>query len=582
MRRSNSKNIRNETAFLYERISRDDDMVGDSYSIGNQKKLLTKAAKEKGYTRIVHFCDDGISGVTMNRPEFQEMLRQLSLGMASAVFVKDLSRLGRNYLEVGKLTEEFFPEHNIRLVAVSDNIDTSEVEDELAPIKNLFNEWYARDISKKRRASNKIKGNSGIPLGLPPYGYMKDPEDPTKWLVDEEAAAVVRRIASLRLEGVGPEQIAGILTENKILCPTAYAESKGFRKPFNRKNPDPYFWKSSSISKMLSLQEYCGDVINFKTYSKSYKNKKRYRNDPENMSVFRDVNPPILDRDTFGKLQALAQGIRKRKTSDGPPNMFSGLLRCADCGKNLHYHFNQANPDIRYFNCPSYNQGKRKTCFNPHYIRVDFLEQIVLSEIRRLTRFACHHEDEFTKVVANYSQKSMESEQRIRQGELKALMSRDKELDVLFEKIYEDNAMGKLSDERFAKLSKKYDEEQSSISARIDELKRKFDEADRRVANTDVFLAAVKKYTRIRKLTPRILTELIDHIDIHQPEQVPGGQRQRIVIHYNCIGVIDIPDEVAIPLPQISVNTRKGVVVTYDPLSPVVVQNQDHITQLMV
>lgn len=492
MRRSNSKNIRNETAFLYTRISRDDDMVGDSYSIANQKKLLTKAAKDKGYTKLIYFCDDGVSGVTMNRKDFNEMLRQLELGMASAVFVKDLSRLGRNYLEVGRLTEEFFPEHNIRLVAVSDNIDTFEGEDELAPIKNLFNEWYARDISKKRRASNKIKGNSGVPLGLPPYGYMKNPDDPTKWMVDEEAAAVVRRIASLRLEGVGPEQIAGILTENKILCPTAYAVSKGFRKPFNRKNPDPYFWKSSTISKMLSLQEYCGDVINFKTYSKSYKNKKRYRNDPENMSIFLDVNPPILDRDTFGKLQALAQGIRKRKTSDGPPNMFSGLLKCADCGKNLHYHFNQANPDIRYFNCPSYNQGKRKTCFNPHYIRVDFLEQIVLSEVRRLTRFACHHEDEFTKVVADYSQKSMESEQRIRQSELKALMSRDKELDVLFEKIYEDNAMGKLSDERFAKLSKKYDDEQSSIGARIDELKRKFDEANRRVANTDVFLAAVK------------------------------------------------------------------------------------------
>lgn len=566
MKRSNNKNIRDDTAYLYERISRDDDLVGDSYSIANQKKLLIKAAKEKGYTKIVHFCDDGISGVTMNRPEFQKMLHQLEMGMASAVFVKDLSRLGRNYLEVGRLTEEFFPEHDVRLVAVSDNIDTCDGDDELAPIKNLFNEWYARDISRKRRASNKIKGNSGIPLGPPPYGYMKDPNNPTMWIIDEEAAAVVRRVISLRFDGYGPEQIAQILTENKILCPTAYAVSKGISKAWRRTNPDPYFWKSQTVSKMFTQQEYCGDIVNFKTYSKSYKNQKRYRNDPENMSIFRDVNTPIIDRETFEKLQELvSRGTRKRPTAFDPPNMFAGMVRCADCGKNLHYHFNQRNHDIKYFNCPSYNMGKRKTCFNPHYIRVDFLEQIVLSEIRRLTRFACHYEDVFTKAVADYSQKAMETEQRVRQSELKALVARDKELDMLFEKIYEDNATGKISDERFKKLAGKYEDEQQSISERIDELKKRYDEAASRVANTDTFLQAVRKYTRIRKLTPRVLTELIDHIDIHEPEMIAGSRKQRIVIYYNCIGAIDIPEEVAIPLPQISVNTRKGVTVTYEP-----------------
>lgn len=566
MKRSNNKNIRDDTAYLYERISRDDDLVGDSYSIANQKKLLIKAAKEKGYSKIVHFCDDGISGVTMNRPEFQKMLHQLEMGMASAVFVKDLSRLGRNYLEVGRLTEEFFPEHDVRLVAVSDNIDTCDGDDELAPIKNLFNEWYARDISRKRRASNKIKGNSGIPLGPPPYGYMKNPDNPSMWIVDEEAAAVVRRVVSLRFDGYGPEQIAQILTENKILCPTAYAVSKGISRAWRRTNPDPYFWKSQTVAKMFTQQEYCGDIVNFKTYSKSYKNQKRYRNDPENMSIFRDVNTPIIDRETFEKLQELvSRGTRKRPTTFDPPNIFAGMVRCADCGKNLHYHFNQRNHDIKYFNCPSYNMGKRKTCFNPHYIRVDFLEQIVLSEIRRLTRFACHYEDVFTKAVADYSQKAMETEQRVRQSELKALVARDKELDMLFEKIYEDNATGKISDERFKKLAEKYEDEQQSISERIDELKKRYDEVASRVANTDTFLQAVRKYTRIRKLTPRVLTELIDHIDIHEPEMVAGSRKQRIIIYYNCIGAIDIPEEVAIPLPQISVNTRKGVTVTYEP-----------------
>lgn len=566
MARSSKKTRREETAFLYTRISRDDDLVGDSYSISNQKKLLTKAAKDKGYTKVVHFCDDGISGVTMNRPEFQEMLKQLEMGMASAVFVKDLSRLGRNYIEVGRLTEEFFPEHNIRLVAVSDGIDTFEGESEFAPIKNLFNEWYARDISKKRRLSYKVKGNSGIPIGLPPYGYIKRTDGSHLWELDEEPTAVLRKIASLRLDGLGTNQIADWLTEQKILTPSAYLVSKGLRKPTRKPNPDPYKWSPTTVNHLLSMQEYCGDVINFKTYSKSYKNKKRYQNDPENMVVFKAVNPAVWDRETFERIQAMANGTRKRKTTDGEHNMFSGILKCADCGKNLHFHFNQRNHDIKYFNCPGYNQGKRKICQSTHYIRVDFLEQVVLSEVRRLTRFACRYEDAFTNAVANYSKKAMETDQRIRESELKALIARDKELDVLYEKIYEDNALGKISDERFKKLADKYEEEQSSIAERIAELKQKFDEATSRVANTDTFLAAVRKYTKIKKLTPRILAELIDHIEVHQAETVPGGQIQRIVIFYNCIGSIEIPEKVDIPLPQITMKTRQGVAVTYDPL----------------
>lgn len=566
MARSSKKNKREETAFLYTRISRDDDLVGDSYSISNQKKLLAKIAKDKGYTNLIYFCDDGVSGVTMNRPDFNEMMKQLEMGIAAAVFVKDLSRLGRNYIEVGRLIEDFFPEHNIRLVAVSDGIDTFEGESEFAPIKNLFNEWYARDISKKRRISYKIKGNSGIPIGLPPYGYIKRTDGSNLWEIDDEPCAVLRKIAALRLEGLGTNQIADWLTEHKILTPSNYLVAKGLRKPTRAPNPDPYKWSPTTVNHLLSMQEYCGDVINFKTYSKSYKNKKRYQNDPEDMVIFRDVNPAIWDRETFGKIQALSNGTRKRKSVDGEKNMFSGFLKCADCGKNLHFHFNQANHDIKYFNCPGYNQGKRKICQSTHYIRVDFLEQVVLSEIRRLTRFACQYEDVFTKAVANYSKEAMEADQRIREGELRALIVRDKELDVLFEKIYEDNALGKISDDRFKKLAQKYEDEQSSIAERIGELKAKFDEATSKVANTDTFIAAVRKYTRIRKLTPRVLAELIDHIDVHQAKTVPGGQIQRVVIFYNCIGSIEIPEEVAIPLPQVTMKTRQGVAVTYDPL----------------
>lgn len=310
------------TAFLYERLSRDDNLEGESYSIGNQKKLLAKVAKEKGYTNLVHFLDDGISGVTMDRPGFVEMICQLEQGKAAAVFVKDLSRLGRNYIEVGRLTEEFFPDHDIRLVAVSDNIDTAEGENELAPIRNLFNEWYARDISKKRRISNKIKGNAGEPMGQPPYGYIKDPNDPKHWIVDDEAAQVVRRVYSMTLEGFGTEQIAAQLEKDDVLTPRAYWLTKGIKRPGKGKQQPPTKWNSSTITKILSLQEYCGDILNFKTYSKSYKNKKRIDNDRENWVVFQDVHEAIIERAVYEQVQQKRGKIRKRRTNNGEHNMF--------------------------------------------------------------------------------------------------------------------------------------------------------------------------------------------------------------------------------------------------------------------
>ena len=340
MKQSNNKKSRDVTAFLYERLSRDDNLEGESYSIGNQKKLLAKVAKEKGYTNLVHFLDDGISGVTMDRPGFVEMICQLEQGKAAAVFVKDLSRLGRNYIEVGRLTEEFFPDHDIRLVAVSDNIDTAEGENELAPIRNLFNEWYARDISKKRRISNKIKGNAGEPMGQPPYGYIKDPNDPKHWIVDDEAAQVVRRVYSMTLEGFGTEQIAAQLEKDGVLTPRAYWLTKGIKRPGKGKQQPPTKWNSSTITKILSLQEYCGDILNFKTYSKSYKNKKRIDNDRENWVVFQDVHEAIIERAVYEQVQQKRGKIRKRRTNNGEHNMFSGLLVCADCGSNLHFHFN--------------------------------------------------------------------------------------------------------------------------------------------------------------------------------------------------------------------------------------------------
>ena len=559
---NNNKKSRDVTAFLYERLSRDDNMDGESYSIGNQKKLLIKVAKEKGYTNLVHFFDDGISGVTMDRPGFADMIQQLEQGKAAAVFVKDLSRLGRNYIEVGRLTEEFFPNHDIRLVAVSDNIDTDEGENELAPIRNLFNEWYARDISKKRRISNKIKGNAGEPMGQPPYGYIKDPENPKRWIVDEEAAQIVRRIYRMTLEGVGTEQIAAKLEEDGVLTPRAYWHSKGINRPGKVKDLPPTHWNSSSVIKMLSVQEYCGDILNFKTYSKSYKNKKRLENDRENWAIFKDVHEPIIERAVFEQVQQKRGKMRKRQAKDGERSMFSGLLVCADCGSNLHFHFNQGNPEIKYFNCSNY-KGNRGTCGSTHYVRVDFLEQVVLGEIRRLTKYAGLYEDDFLKEVIGHSRQAEETERRLKEKELKSLLARDDELDGLFERIYEDNVSGKLSDDRFAKMSRRYEEEQKELSEKIKKLRSEIEKQNSRATSTDMFVSIVRKYTRARKLTPRMLNELVEKIEVYNAEKIDGEWVQRLRIHYNCVGEMNIPNEPALPIPAVTVNTRKGVFVSY-------------------
>ncbi len=570
MKRSVSKKTRESTAFLYERISRDDNVDGDSYSVTNQKKLLIKVAKEMGYANLVHFFDDGISGVTMNRPGFQEMIAELEAGHAAAVFVKDLSRLGRNYIEVGRLTEEFFPDHDIRLVSVSDGIDTDEGENELAPIRNLFNEWYSRDISKKRRISNKIRGNSGEPMGQPPYGYIKSPDNFKRWIVDEDAARVVKRIYRMALDGQGTDQIATALEQERILSPLAYWESLGIHRAGRAKDPTDTHWGTATIIKILTTQEYCGDLVNFKTYSKSYKNKKRIENDPENMAVFRDVHEPIIDRVSWERIQEKRGKVRKRRCQDGEVNMFSGLLVCADCGSNLHFHFNQGNHDIRYFNCSNYNSA-RGTCGSTHYIRVDFLEQVVLGEIRRLTKFASRYEGDFVNAVMGHSRQVTAEELQYRQKELNKLQSRDTELDKLFERLYEDNIVGKITDERYARMTSSYEQEQAELVERIKKVKAEIDKCSSQSMTSDMFISTVRKYTRARKLTPRMLNELIQRIEVHQAEKVNGVHVQRLTIHYNCVGTLEIPQELpALEMPKVLMQTRKGVRVAYEAAEMVV------------
>ena len=553
------------TAALYCRLSRDDNMDSESNSIQNQRKILQKAAKDKGYTDTVFFVDDGITGTTMKRPGFQKMLTAIEGGYISAVFVKDLSRLGRNYIEVGKLTEEFFPLHDIRLVAVSDGVDSDEGEDDFTPFKNIMNEYYAKDISKKRRIVNKMKGNAGVPLSPPPYGYIKNPDDPRFWVVEPEAAEVVRRIYRMALEGYGLAETAAQLAADGVVNPTYYWRSRGTSRGGSKSTVEPTKWGHTTVKKILTLQEYCGDVINFKSYSKSYKMKKRIENPEENRAIFLNVHEAIIDRQTWEKVQALQKGTRRKKpTVTQEPSVFSGLLKCPECGGNLNFHFNQNNHDIKFFSCQNHNSGYRK-CSKTHYIRLDFLEQVVLYEVKRLACFASEYENDFIKAMIGRSAKVAENTALRKQRELDTLTARDRELDMLFERLYEDNVAGKIDDARFAKMSKRYEQEQGENAKKIKALRLELKKDESKRMDIDDFLETVRRYTDATTITKRMVAELIDHIEVYHAEKQDGVTNQRVVIYYNCIGAFDVPDRRKIPEADIIMETRKGVALSYAP-----------------
>ena len=560
-----SKNHAFGTAALYCRLSRDDNMDAESNSISNQKKILQKVAKEKGYTDTIFFVDDGITGTTMKRPGFQKMLQAIETGYISAVFVKDLSRLGRNYIEVGKLTEEYFPAHDIRLVAVSDGVDSDDGDNEFTPFRNIMNEWYAKDISKKRRIVNKLKGQSGVPLSPPPYGYIKNPDDPRFWIVEPEAAEVVRRIYQMALDGYGLAETAAALEQDGIYNPTYYWRARGTSRGGSKSTVEPTKWGHTTVKKILTTQEYCGDVINFKSFSKSYKVKRRIENPTENRAIFLNVHEAIIDRATWEKVQSMKAGTRrKRPTVTQEPSVFSGKLKCPECGGNLNFHFSQTNPDIKFFSCQNHNSGLRK-CSKTHYIRLDFLERVVLYEVNRLASFANEYEGDFIKAMMGSSAKVVENDRARKQRELDGLLARDKELDRLFERLYEDNVSGKIDDARFAKMSKRYEQEQGENAKRIKALRLELKKAEGRQMDVDQFLETVRRYTNVTAITQRMVTELIDHIDVYHAEQDAMGKTQRIVIHYNCIGAFEVPDRRKIQSAEITMKTRKGVAVSYTP-----------------
>ncbi|MBQ7778855.1 MAG: recombinase family protein [Clostridia bacterium] len=546
------------------RLSRDDGTEGDSNSIANQKKLLAKYAKEHGFSNTKFYVDDGYTGTNFNRPDFQRMLADMDMGYISTVIVKDSSRLGRNYLEVGQYTDYYFPEHNIRFIAINDCIDSENGEDELAPFRNVMNEMMARDISRKVRSSHRLRGNAGEPLAPPPYGYMKSPENNKRWIIDAEAAEVVRRVYRLCIEGKGNETIARTLQEDKVLVPMAYWQSKGLPRGGKKTQANPYKWCKTTIAKMLAQQEYCGDIINFKSTSKSFRNKTRIENPKENWAIFKDVHEPIIDRDTWEQVQKLVAKTKRRKPKDDKlkQSIFTSFLYCGDCGHKLWFNFNQKNPSIRFFSCSNY-KGMRGTCENTHYIREDALEQIVLMELRMLADFLESAEDDFAELLEQKTNKDMIRERTTAEGALSTARARSKKLLGLFGKLYEDNVEGKVTDEWFMQLSNKYEAEQEELKRQMFELQEKLDKIDQMQTAKDDFLRAIRKFMEMQTLTPILLRELIEKIEVFPVEGKGKDRTQRVIIHYRFVGRLDIPG--VIQRPHFILDSRQGVAIEYLP-----------------
>ena len=558
---SKNKNQIGITA-LYCRLSRDDGTESESNSIGNQKKLLSQKAKEMGLTDTKYYVDDGYTGTNFNRPGFQQLIDDIEIGLVSAVMVKDLSRLGRDYVSVGNYTDSYFPEHNVRFIAVNDAIDSDEGESEIAPFKNILNEMYARDISKKIRSSHRLRGSMGEPLSQPPYGYIKSPENKKKWIIDPEAATVVKSIFKMCLDGKGNETIARELQKNEVLIPMAYWRSKGLNRGGKKTQTNPYKWCKTTIQKILSQQEYCGDIINFKTYSKSFKNKRRIENSKENWAVLKDVNEPIIDRETFETVQKFISKTKRRtpKKENGERSIFNGLIYCGDCHSKMRYHTSTSNKEIHYFTCSDNKVDYRGKCPGRHYVRADALEEVVKLELRRLVEMLEIDESYFAQLLLRKNDEEREKDKKFLESELQKAIARNNTVSQIYEKLYEDNVIGKVSDEWFVELSHKYEKERMDLKARIADTRHKIEELKNNNSEYEKFISAIRRFMQMDNLTSPLLRELIDHIDIFETEGTGKSRTQRIVIYYRFIGYIELPNTAK----QTHIaDTRKGVAVEY-------------------
>ena len=528
---------------LYCRLSRDDDLQGESNSIVNQKAILKKFADDQGFANTMYFVDDGCSGTNFNRPDWQRLNGMIDEGRIGTIIVKDMSRLGRDYLQVGMYTEIVFPNNDIRFIAINNGVDSiNGTENDMTPFINIFNEFYAKDTSRKIKAVFNAKGNSGKPLTTnPPYGYLKDPEDKNHWLIDEEAAPVVRDIFKMCVAGKGPSQIAKELRRRGIPTPAEHYQALGISTP--AKLPDqPGFWQQRTIADMLMKPEYLGHTVNFRTHKKSFKCKKTVWNDPSEWQIFENTHEAIIDQETFDIVQRIRDG-RRRLTPMGEMPILTGMLFCADCGAKL-YQFRARGwtHEQEHFVCATYR--KIKGGCTSHQIHNVQVEEILLRELRRITAYAREHEDDFVQLVTRQSEKELNRQLRDSNRELAQAEARIQKLDVIMQRLYEDNVDGKISDERFSRMAKTYEDEQRQLESRKVELDAFIATAKEQRLNVDSFLDMIRKYTDITELTAEIIRSFVEKIEVMKPEKVPGTRtkKQTIVIHWNFIGVVEIPD----------------------------------------
>ena len=533
----NMKRQSDKITALYERLSRDDELQGDSNSIVNQKAMLEKYANENGFKNLRHFTDDGYSGTNFNRPAWQELISLVDEGKVDTIIVKDMSRIGRNYLEVGMYTEVKFPNSNIRFIAINNSVDSDNQQDnDFTPFLNIINEFYVKDTSKKIRASAKTKGESGEHLTAnPPYGYMKDPDDPKRWVVDDEAAQVVKRIFNLCLESCGTSQIARILKDDKIETPTAYRIRNGGKS--TRAPENPYAWSARTISFILSRQEYLGRTVNFKTSKPSYKSKKKVLNPPEMWKIFENTHEAIIDEETFNRVQELREK-RRRPTKTGKTNMFSGVAMCADCGGRMCFSTRKNFDETQdYFVCYTARSKGKEAC-PTHYIRAAVLEEGTLKNLRLVCLLVSCFEDEIRESVGALRTEEAKKELSGKKKLLQKSENRIAELDRLFKRIYEDNVNGKLSDSRFKTLADDYETEQAELIQKTELLKKEIEDFQEKTDNIELFIRKAKMYNGVTELTPRILNDMVKAVYVHAPEKVNGVRTQEIEISYNHIGIL--------------------------------------------
>lgn len=527
---------------LYCRLSRDDELQSDSNSIINQKKILQKYALDHGWKNIRFYIDDGISGTTFNRPGFQEMIADIEAGIVKRVIIKDMSRLGRDYLQVGMYTEIMFPEHDVHFIAVNDGVDSKQGDNEFTPFRNIINEWYAKDTSKKIRAVMKVKGNAGEHLTTnAPYGYMKDPANPKQWVRDNDAANVVYDIGLYVMDGYGPSQIARLLKQRKILTPAAYYESKGINcnvKP----QDDPYGWNASTVAHILDRwREYLGHTVNFKTTKKSYKSKKKIQNPESEWVIFENTHEPIWT-ESIADAVRLARQTRRRPTKMGEMGMFSGMMFCADCGSIMYQcRATGFRREQEYYLCAGYRKS-RDICGSTHSIRTVILEELILQNLCKVVSYAREQEDQFVKMVMDMDEKERSKGLAKKKKLLTDAEKRISELDRIFKHLYEDNITGKLTDERFKKLSADYEAEQAALQTQANSLREEIQEEESKCANVERFLSIVRKYTEIPELTPHILHEFVEKIVVHAATDPHSktNRKQEVDIYYKGIGILEM------------------------------------------